>query len=229
MLTGGTKSRRNPNVLGVKLQLKYKYEKTMSLPMTILHAKIPPGEDLDLSPLYPASIQELDSVHWSPLTVIFKAIPFLAGSSVTTILDIGSGSGKFCLTGSYLKPDVTFYGVEQRKSLVDQANRVSNLLDRQNVHFIHKNFTQLDLRAFDHFYFYNSFFENLPGSEKIDDSIDYSTELYLYYSRYLHQQLERMAPGTRIATYCSWDDEIPSGYSLVERHLSGLLKFWVKA
>ncbi|HEV2483009.1 MAG TPA: methyltransferase domain-containing protein [Puia sp.] len=186
------------------------------------------GDDWDLSPLYPVSIQKLDSIHWSPLPVIVKAVQFLAGSAETKILDIGSGSGKFCLAGSYLKPDATFYGVEQRKYLIDEANRVRDRLDRHNVQFIHKDFTQLDLREFDSFYFYNSFFENLPEAEKIDDSIDHSSELYVYYSQYLCKQLEGVAAGTRIATYCSWDDEIPEGYVLVETHMTGLLKFWVK-
>lgn len=201
----------------------------MSLPITIPDATRSLGEDCDLSSLYPIAIQKLDSLHWSPLPVILKATLFLAGRTGTEILDIGSGSGKFCLIGSYLKPDATFYGVEQRKYLVDEASRVGDLLDRQNVQFIHKDFTQLDLRKFDSFYFYNSFFENLPESEKIDDSIDYSTELYLYYTRYLHKQLAGLTSGTRIATYCSWDDEIPPGYSLLDTHMDGLLKFWIKA
>jgi hypothetical protein len=201
----------------------------MSLPTTILHGNRSSGEEeLDLLPLYPASIQQLDSVHWSPLPVIFRATQFLAASKATRILDIGSGSGKFCLTGSYLRPDTIFYGVEQRKSLVDQANQVKDLLERPNVHFIHKDFTQLNLKAFDGFYFYNSFFENLPGTQKIDDSLEYSTELYLYYSQYLSKQLESMPTGTRVVTYCSWDDEIPPGYLLMEMAMEDLLKFWIK-
>ena len=196
--------------------------------MTILQTKRSLGEDLDLSPLYPASIQRLDTLHWSPLPVIVKATQFLAGSGETTILDIGSGSGKFCLTASFLNPDAVFFGVEQREYLVDQANQVKKLLDRPNVQFIHKDFTQLDLREFESFYFYNSFFENLPGTDKIDNSFEYSAELYLYYSRYLHRQLEGMPSGTRIATYCSWDDEIPPEYGLMETDMEGSLKFWVK-
>jgi len=200
----------------------------MSLPAAILHSKQPLQDELDLSPLYPASIQELDKLHWSPQPVIYRAVPFLAERDGAKVLDIGSGSGKFCLTASYLRPDATFYGVEQRESLVDQANSVKDMLERPNVKFFHKNFTQLDLRAFDSFYFYNSFFENLPGSGKIDDSIAYSIELYRYYSNYLNRQLEGMPSGTRVATYCSWDDEIPPGYLLMGSHMEGLLKLWVK-
>jgi hypothetical protein len=200
----------------------------MSLPLTIQDSTQVPANRLDLSAFFPASIQALDHLHWSPLPVIEKAVRFLAGEQGARLLDIGSGCGKFCLTGSFLREDTVFYGVEQRQNLVDQANKVKDLLDRKNVKFTHRNFTQLDLREFDGFYFYNSFFENLPGTEKIDDSIEYSAELYLYYSRYLKKQWEAMPAGTRIATYCSWDDEIPPCYHLVECHQDALLKFWIK-
>jgi len=178
--------------------------------------------------LYPLPIQQLDKKHWSPLTVIKQAIQFLADKPNEKILDIGSGTGKFCLAGAYYKPAVSFFGVEQREDLVDQAERVRKLLGLQNVYFKHHNFTQLNLKQYDHFYFYNSFFENLAGTDKIDNKIAYSKELYNYYSHYLYKQLEDMPVGTRVVTYCSWDDEIPPGYQLIEAQLDNLLKFWMK-
>jgi hypothetical protein len=201
----------------------------MALPSALSSAKLSSPDDLDISPLYPASIQELDKLHWSPLSAIRQVTDFLAGNCGDKVLDIGSGAGKFCLTAAYLKPATIFYGVEQRENLVGQANIIRDLLDIQNVEFIHKNFTQLDLRKFNGFYFYNSFFENLPNVGKIDDSIDYSTELYRYYSLYLQKQLDGMPFGTKVASYCSWDDEIPPGYLLADSRMEGLLKFWVKA
>lgn len=178
--------------------------------------------------LYPLSIQQLDNVHWSPLNIIYKATQFLAYKKDAKILDIGSGSGKFCLAGAYYKPSAMFSGVEQRLGLVEHAQWAKQQSGRFNVDFIHGNFTQLDLQRFDSFYFYNSFFENITGADKIDDSIAYSLELYHYYSRYLFRQLYDMPASTRIATYCSWNDEIPPPYQLIESHFDGLLKFWMK-
>ncbi|AXY73873.1 methyltransferase domain-containing protein [Paraflavitalea soli] len=178
--------------------------------------------------LFPLPIQKLDALHWSPITVAGKAVQFLAQHEVVNILDIGSGIGKFCLTGGSIQPAAHFYGVEQREDLVKQAIIVAHRLGLNNVHFMHSNFTQLDLKEYDHFYFYNSFFENLPGTDKIDDSIAYSRELYNYYSHYLYKQLEEMPAGTRIVTYCSWGDEIPDTYSLVETHFDSLLRCWIK-
>jgi len=186
------------------------------------------SEESHFCQLYPLSIQQLDKKHWSPLIVVNRAVKFLVDKPNVKILDIGSGTGKFCLAGAYYKPSVSFFGVEQREDLVDQAERVRKLLRLQNVYFKHHNFTQLNLKQYDHFYFYNSFFENLDGTDKIDNKIAYSNELYNYYSHYLYKQFEEMPVGTRVATYCSWDDEIPRGYKLVETQLDNLLKFWTK-
>jgi len=185
-------------------------------------------DDINLSSLYPSFIQQLDTLHWSPLPVIVDAVRFLTGDHCSEILDIGSGSGKFCLTGSFLRPDSTFYGVEQRENLVNEANGVKELLDRRNVVFFHKNFTQLDLRRFCGFYFYNPFFENIPGADRIDERIDYSPALYQYYNLYLQKQLDAMPTGTRIATYCSLGYEIPSNYQCADAETDDRLKFWIK-
>ena len=66
------------------------------------------------------------------------------------------------------------------------------------------NFTQVDFRKFDHFYFYNAFYENIAGTDKIDNSIDYSGELYNYYNRYLFKQLEQKPAGTRWLLITAW-------------------------
>jgi tRNA G46 methylase TrmB len=76
------------------------------------------ASDILFNSLYPDSIQSLAQKHWTPLDVAKKAADFLAVSHEVKILDIGSGSGKFCLTAAYHHPDINFYGVEQRKNLV---------------------------------------------------------------------------------------------------------------
>jgi SAM-dependent methyltransferase len=184
--------------------------------------------DARLHQLYPESIRSLARMHWSPLYITQKVISYLAPNDEVKVLDIGSGAGTFCLAGAFYKPSAAFFGVEQRKNLVEHAEAARKKLGFQNVQFIHRNFTQLNLYEFDHFYFYNSFFENLNGAEKIDNEIVYSNELYNYYNIYLYNQLDRMPLGTRVATYCSWCDEIPPCYQLAETHFDNLLKFWIK-
>ncbi|MDB5279112.1 methyltransferase domain-containing protein [Ferruginibacter paludis] len=178
--------------------------------------------------LYPFSIQILARKHWTPLPVARKAANFLAAENNARILDIGSGVGKFCLAAAYTKPNAFFYGVEQRKSLIAEAEIVKKTLKLNNTSFIHGNFTQLDFRNYDHFYFFNSFYENLIGTNKIDDTIEYSRELYNYYNRYLFTQLEQKPAGTKLVTYHSLEDEVPEGYRLANSEADNLLKYWIK-
>jgi SAM-dependent methyltransferase len=195
---------------------------------TPLHLEKWFSTDDHLNQLYPESVRTLARMHWSPLYIAQKVVSYLAQNDKVKVLDIGSGVGKFCLAGAYYKPSVSFFGVEQRKSLIEHAEAARKKLGLKNVQFIHRNFTQLNLNDYNHIYFYNAFFENLDGTDKIDNEIVYSSELYNYYNIYLYNQLERMPEGTKVATYCSWGDEIPPSYKLTETHFNNLLKFWIK-
>lgn len=186
------------------------------------------ASDKNFDQLYPLTARAHSRKHWTPLLIAKMAADFLAAESNTRVLDIGSGVGKFCLAAAYYKPKAFFYGVEQRKYLIQYADLAKEILDIENVLFIPGNFTQLDFRQYDHFYFYNSFYENLSGTEKIDNSIDYSGELFNYYNRYLYKQLEQKPAGTKLVTFHSLEDEIPRDYYEVNAAIDNLLKFWIK-
>jgi SAM-dependent methyltransferase len=186
------------------------------------------SSDAQFNQLYPSSIQLLAQRHWTPLVVARKAANFLAAESKVKILDIGSGVGKFCLAAAHYKPKALYYGIEQRKRLVNHAEVAKEMLRIENVSFMNGNFTQIDFRNYDHFYFYNSFYENITGTDKIDNSIDYSLELFNYYNRYLYKQLEQKPSGTRLASFHSLEDEIPQCYHIVGSEMNDLLKFWIK-
>ena len=186
------------------------------------------SSDIEFDRLYPSSIQNLARKHWTPLHIARKAACFLAVENYVKILDIGSGVGKFCLAAAYYKPKAFFSGVEQRKRLVEHAEIAKERLQLYNSSFIWKNFTQIDFTQFDHFYFYNAFYENLNRTDKIDDSILYSPELFSYYNRYLYKQLERKPAGTRLATFHSLEDEVPPGFHVVSTDMNSTLKFWIK-
>jgi SAM-dependent methyltransferase len=193
-----------------------------------LHPETWFGSDEQFNQLYPFPLQPMARRHWTPLSVARKSANFLAAENSIRVLDIGSGVGKFCLGAAYYKPKAFYYGVEQRKSLVYYAEWAKEMLHLKNVSFIHGNFTQLDFKNYDHFYFYNSFYENLSGTDRIDESIDYSCELYNYYNRYLYKQLEQKPAGTRLATFHSLEDEVPQSYHVVGSEFDNLLKFWIK-
>ena len=86
--------------------------------------------------LYPEHIEAKSRKHWSPLDVIGKAAQYLAEPD-TRVLDIGSGVGKLCLASAYYKPNAWYYGVEQRKSLVynaETARQNASIICSQSMH-----------------------------------------------------------------------------------------------
>jgi len=179
--------------------------------------------------LYPLYIQKLASQYWTPLKVAKYAAKFLVPGDGAKVLDIGSGAGKFCLAAAHFTPNGLFYGIEQRKNLLDSAIKAEYNLDLSNVFFMHGNFTQVDFTKFNHFYFYNSFYENVEGTAKIDNKIEHSLSLYNYYNSYLFTQLEKMPVGTRIATYHSREEIMPDGYRVIKTLFDKMLKFWIKS
>ncbi|MGN6195959.1 MAG: methyltransferase domain-containing protein [Ginsengibacter sp.] len=186
------------------------------------------ASDKIFNSLYPKPIQEVAEKHWTPLAVAEKAAAFLAASPDAKVLDIGSGSGKFCLTAAHFHPLNLFYGIEQRSNLVALSSELAERLQLENVNFICDNITNLDFKNYDNFYFYNSFYENITGTQKIDFSVTYSEQLYNYYNRYLFKQLAKMPAGTRLVTYHSFGSEIPSDYEIVHTDYGEFLKFWIK-
>ncbi|MFF5380870.1 hypothetical protein [Pedobacter suwonensis] len=178
--------------------------------------------------LYPEHLQLISQKHWTPIRIARKAAKFLALPS-SKVLDIGSGIGKFCLAGAYYYPLTTFYGVEQRHELVHFAEEARNYLQLCNAGFINANLTQINYESFDHFYFYNSFWENIDQCNKIDDIIETSLSLYSYYTQYLFNMLNTRPSGTRLVTFQGTIDEVPPNYKLVETSENSLLRMWIKA
>ncbi|MDQ2719008.1 MAG: methyltransferase domain-containing protein [Bacteroidota bacterium] len=186
------------------------------------------SSDIVFNSLYPEPIQVVAEKHWTPLAVAVKAATFLAASPDVKVLDIGSGSGKFCLTAAHYHPRTNFHGIEQRSDLVALCNTLKEQLELKNVYFDCDNITNVDFKDFDHFYFYNSFYENIEGTQKIDYNIEYSEDLYDLYNRYLYKQLKNKPSGTRLVTYHSFGTEIPKGFEVVNSDYNELLKFWIK-
>jgi SAM-dependent methyltransferase len=178
--------------------------------------------------MYPENFQLLSLKHWTPLAVARQAAAFLAEDDAR-ILDIGSGIGKFCLAAAYHFPKTYFYGVEQRQELIYHAEEAKSYTRLPNVHFIYANITQINFKEFDHFYFYNAFYENIDPHNLIDESIEISESLYTYYTQYLFKALEERPAGTRLVTFHVTSEEVPTDYNLVEVSHDGLLKMWIKA
>jgi len=184
-------------------------------------------KDSDIDSLYPLHIRKLSHRHWTPVDVTKSAVKFLAQNYGAKILDIGSGVGKFCLAAGSFQPDCYYYGVEQREQLIEYAERAKYEMDLHNVAFLHANIKEIDFGDYDHFYFFNAFYEHLDNSVRIDKDTTVSIELYKEYTKYLFAQLAHMRRGTRLVTYHTRREQIPSVFSLQASAFAGNLKFWI--
>nr|WP_214070139.1 methyltransferase domain-containing protein [Mucilaginibacter sp. dw_454] len=177
--------------------------------------------------LYPEHFQLMSLRQWTPLAVAKKAAEYLNVKGAR-ILDIGSGIGKFCMVGAHHYPDSEYFGVEQRHELVHYARIAKKYLGLDNASFIHANITQVNFHEFDHFYFYNSFYENIDRENAIDDTIETSYSLYDYYTRYLQSVLKDKPPGTRVVTYQSLGEILPNDFKQADQSFGTLLRLWIR-
>jgi uncharacterized protein YjbI with pentapeptide repeats len=177
--------------------------------------------------LFPVHIQKLSKYHWTPLNVARSAALYLGADASARVLDIGAGVGKFCIAGSCFSR-ASFTGIEQRKNFVQLGNKVISQMGIRNASLMHGNFTDLDFANYTGIYFYNSFHENIVAADALDDKVECSPELYDLYTEKLHEKLNGMPAGTKLATFWLTISEIPGCYKLVDGQYSNLLKFWVK-
>jgi cyclopropane fatty-acyl-phospholipid synthase-like methyltransferase len=183
--------------------------------------------DPSFDALFPKEIQKHSFIHWTPVEIFETALEWLELNAVSQLLDIGSGSGKFCaLAGMRSKGAVT--GVEFRPDLVKVAKKTAKKLKLSNVSFINADVTTIDFTAFTHFYYYNPFCEFLAEFDHIDDSISFDREAFRKYEDYVIHQYELLPIGTKVVTYCSESFTFPSSYELKNLLYDGKLALWVK-
>ena len=179
--------------------------------------------DKEFDDNFPHEIERLAERHWTPATIAKRAAKFLVNKPGTRVLDIGSGSGKFCIIGAACN-DGLFIGVEQRENLCLLAVKIGLRYKLNNVRFINANVTDIDFSNYDAFFFYNAFYENIEPDGAIDTTVKLDASFYQLYTAELTQKLLAMPKGTRLVTY--WGEWVPDGYELVYRNGNDSLRFW---
>src|SRR5205085_6284041 len=101
-------------------------------------------------------------------------------------------------------PGCTVVGVEIRPHLVKVARRLAASLALDNVTFIEGNAMDVDWSAFDAFYFYNPFGEQLHDKAFVlDKTLTLDPAQFLELVTGASQRLAAARIGTRIVTYHS--------------------------
>lgn len=171
--------------------------------------------------VYPPEIVELSAIHWTRVYIAAMAARMLVQDASTSVLDVGSGCGKFCIVGALTTPG-RFAGIEIRPDLHELAKSAAETLDA-NVNFLNGDMADLDWSAFNAFFFYNPFYDALNRSES---GLDFLRQVET-----VKERLRKCRKGTRVVTHHGFGGDMPGDYKQVERHLvsAAILELWVKA
>jgi len=169
--------------------------------------------------------------HWTPLVVVQRVAAWLDEVGVKTVVDIGSGAGKFCVAAA-LASHCEFTGIEQRLRLVDAARHLARRFGVDDrVGFVHGALGQCPLPEADAYYLYNPFGENLFGADdNLGDDVELSDERYERDVALMEAFLERARIGTYVIKYNGFGGYMPRAYEPIrlDREMPNVLRMWQK-
>lgn len=177
-------------------------------------------------------MRSLSAQHWTPLAAAARAAEWLDACNVRTVLDIGSGVGKFCVAAA-LASRCHFTGLEQRGHLVASARELARTFGVEDrTYFIHGTLAGARLPTVDAYYLYNPFEEHiLEPAERIDDRVTLGHERSARDILLVEALLARAPAGTYALTYNGSGGAMPGSYRKlrVARDLPNELCLWRKA
>ncbi len=179
--------------------------------------------------LFPLETRARSSVYWTPVEVAVRAANLLANKANATILDIGSGVGKFCIVAA-ATVNASTRGIEHRPHLIEIAREATAKIG-VTATFDGGTIEEQDAAAIDGFYFFNPFAENLcRGLDCLDATVELSEARFRSDVDATEHLLARARVGARVVTYCGFGGEMPGGFVLAshERCGGGVLELWVK-
>jgi predicted RNA methylase len=169
--------------------------------------------------------------YWTPLPVIQRAAAWLRETQVRTVVDIGSGAGKFCVATAILAP-CRFIGLEQRSSLVDSARSLAELFDVDDrVTFLRGDVGLTPTPVGDAYYLFNPFGTYAFDSARFaEPGVGFSAETYARDVRAVTRTLSLAPYGTIAITYNGFGGKMPERYEQIDEDLTAprALRLWRK-
>jgi SAM-dependent methyltransferase len=181
--------------------------------------------------LLPNELRSVSRHYWTPLRVVGRAAEWLRETQVRSVIDIGSGAGKFCVAAALLtRCRVT--GLEHRASLVSAARDLAGVFDvGDRVTFTHGDLSAAAGLSADCYYFFNPFGDYTFDSPRFaDPEVIFSPETQRRDLEAAAALLSRAPLGTFVITYNGYGGTIPPGYEQIDvtARLPGTLRLWKK-
>lgn len=190
-----------------------------------------PAADASFDRLLPAELRKVSSDYWTPMPVIRRVAGWLRAERVDTLVDIGSGAGKFCVATALLT-SCRVVGLEQRPSLVAVARSLAALLEVDDrVRFVEGAFGDVPTPAASAYYLFNPFGEYaFSPARDLDDGIAFSEQAYTRDVDALTRFLARAPVGTMVVTLNGFGADPPPSYEQIRVDLTqrAALRLWKK-
>ena len=180
---------------------------------------------------YPDELRLVSAQYWTPLLVVMRAAEWFEELGVQSVVDIGSGAGKFCVAAA-LASRCRFIGLEQRPRLVAAARDLARVFDVEDrVTFLDGALGEILVPAADAYYLYNPFGENLFGAQDhLDEDVELSFDRYARDIATTRELLLRAPVGTYVVIYNGFGGQVPLGYQEIraDHELPNPLSMWKK-
>ena len=168
---------------------------------------------------------------WSPLIVARRAAEWFRDAGVQSVVDVGSGAGKFCVAGALCGP-CHFIGLEQRPFLVKSARALARLFDvNDRVRFVLGSLGEVSTPAADAYYFFNPFGDYSVGLHpRAEQDGAAVAERYARDVAAAVRLLGDAPAGTCLLALNGFGGSLPPGYTLirVDWDVAGGLRLWRK-
>jgi hypothetical protein len=165
------------------------------------------------------------------LEVAAKAGAWLRSIGARTIVDIGSGAGKFCVSIALIT-DCVCLGIEHRPKLVAAAEELARRFGVESrVGFIEGTFGEVTVGRVDAFYLYNPFGENLcPYADFLDDTVLLGPARFRRDVQLAERFLRSLPVGAHVITYNGFGGRMPDTFSEVrtDKALPNVLTMWCR-
>ena len=180
---------------------------------------------------FPDELRLVSSQYWTPLAVAMRAAEWLEEARVRTVVDIGSGAGKFCVAAA-LASGCHFTGIEQRPRLVAAARDLARVFDVEDRVAFHVGaLGETRIPEAEAYYLYNPFGENLFGpQDHLDEDVELTFDRYARDIAATRELLLRAPAGTHVLVYNGFGGQVPLGYHEIhaDHELPNPLSMWTK-
>lgn len=174
-------------------------------------------------------LREVSDRYWTPLPIIRRAADWLRETRAASVIDIGSGAGKFCVAAALLTR-CRFVGVEQRAALVRAADSLAATFEVDDrVSFIHGNLGTAASLDGSVYYLFNPFGGYDFGASPFADSgVEFSPEIRRNDIHATAALLSGAPVGTYVITYNGFGGKMPASYEQLDVALNmpGTLRLW---